>query len=123
MLPPSLVIFAMLVDKLDGKLRALVIRLALGATFLLGVGLSVSDLIWARAERSIPAMLEETGIKDGYFVGHFGFQYYMERKGFIPLEVSVPLKGPVNLIAAKMPDPQKPCRETMDRMDLTLHTG
>lgn len=121
LLPPSLIIFAQLADKTEGRLRLLLPRAALGFTLALGLGLAAADQIWARAALKIPAYLKQNGVDKGFFVGHYGFQYYMEKEGFTALEVAEPLKGPAYLIAAKMPDPQKPCRETIARMDLLEH--
>ncbi|MEC7239805.1 MAG: hypothetical protein VXW32_01065 [Myxococcota bacterium] len=62
--------------------RRLTIGLALSA--LLGLGLSVDDMAFAKAHRGVAEEVASLG--KGSFAGHWGFQHYLEKEGWRPLE-------------------------------------
>lgn len=92
------------------KARKLFYTSALVITFLVGLMVSLADYIFADAYRSF-ARNEAQAYKENsnkiWFVGHWGFQYYMEKEGFTALssEDRAVNKGD-KIIAALLPWPQ-----------------
>ncbi|MFH1368681.1 MAG: glycosyltransferase family 39 protein [Elusimicrobiota bacterium] len=121
MLPPALIIFAQSNERLAGAAKYVSAGAALALTLYFGISLGIADYIWARSYPGIPEYLKSKEITSGYFLGHFGFQYYMEKSGFSALEVRDEVSGPSFIIAAKMPDPQKPAGGTFSKMELIDH--
>jgi len=62
--------------------------------------------------------IKENKFSSGYFAGHFGLQYYLEKIGMEALEVNKPLERNGYLITAKIPDPQKPAKEIVEKLRL-----
>ena len=120
-LPPALILFAAMIEGIAGTIKKYIPVAALLTTLFFGLSLSISDYLWAKTYVRIPEYFNSRGVNNGFFLGHFGFQYYMERSGFLPLEVNGAVKGPVFILAAKMPDPQKPAKKIFSRMKLKEH--
>ena len=110
MLAPSIIIAGKLMEKRYALLFACI-------TLVFGLVLSSADYQWARAYSGFSEYAASRGFTPGYFTGHFGFQYYMEKKGFSALEINKPPAGPAYLIVPRYPDAQKPGRELLGRIE------
>jgi 4-amino-4-deoxy-L-arabinose transferase-like glycosyltransferase len=117
-LPPAAIIFAKMLDSLPERRRNVLIYAAVSAALVFGVSLTVSDYIWADSYKLAAGRIKDKGYNNGYFIGHFGFQYYLEKAGMTALEVDKPLAGGGYLIAARIPDPQKPSSEIFGALKL-----
>lgn len=68
------------------RVRVSSVRLVLGLSMsaLIGLGLSVDDMAFAKAHRRVAEEVASLG--KGSFAGHWGFQHYLEKAGWRPLE-------------------------------------
>jgi hypothetical protein len=117
-LPPAAILFSRMAEQAGtDRVRKIMVGGAAAATLLMGISSLIADYVWARSYPRISQQFAEKNYTPGYFAGHFGFQYYMEKAGFVPLEVNAtaPEKGYV--IIARIPDPQMPGREWLRRME------
>lgn len=108
LLLPAAIVFT----KLAGKKTVLS---GLIATFIIGAAVCSADYSWAKGYKEISNYFGSKKYAGAYFVGHMGFQYYMEQKGFRALEVD----GDINktfIILSKVPDPQVPENKIMFRV-------
>ncbi len=110
-LPPAAIIFAKIIVRISEKRRNILVYASVSAALVFGVSLTVSDYIWAEAYKNVAVRIQDKGYNNGHFLGHFGFQYYLEKAGMTALEVNKPLASGGYLIAARIPDPQKPSGE------------
>ena len=117
-LPPAAIIFAKILDGLPPGRRAALSYASVAVALVLSIALCVSDYIWALSYKRAAGYVKDKGYNTGYFTGHFGFQYYLEKAGMTALEVNKPLSGGGYLIAARIPDPQKPSSEITGRLKL-----
>jgi len=117
-LPPAAIIFAKILETLTEKRAKALSCASFSAVLVLGISVAVADYIWADSYKALSGYVQDKGCNTGYFLGHFGFQYYLEKAGMTALEVNKPLPGGGYLIAAKIPDPQRPSSETSSRLKL-----
>ena len=87
-------------------------------TLLFGQLLNYSDYSWSRVYPEFAAYAGSKGYNKGYFLGHFGLQYYLEKEGMTALEVAKKdiVKGSY-IITAILPDPQKPNDELLHKLE------
>jgi len=95
----------------------------LTATFLTGAAVSSADYVFADTYRNF-AQKEADVFKNSNnkirFAGHWGFQYYMEKEGFIALsEDDTMVNKGDKIIAALLPWPEGLDKSITDRMKLT----
>ena len=104
-------------------------RLHLPAAILLSAALAfsvaLSDYLWANAGRTITRQLqqERTNLPDNiWFAGHWGFQFYMQRLGFKPLDhTSSDIKqGDLLVLPRKMLQRPIPLRFFEKKLELSV---
>jgi hypothetical protein len=82
-------------------------ELALAANILVSLGLAIDDYEFAECERQAALHVAEV-LERGQFAGHWGWQHYLERRGWKPLE---PRDIPSGFLASSAAaDPQRPNR-------------
>jgi hypothetical protein len=116
--PPCAIIFAKILDGIAEKSARFLWYITLCVVFLSGISLAVSDYLWADSYKQAARYVKDKGYNKGYFVGHFGLQYYLEKAGMTALEVNKPLLGAGFIVAARNPDPQRPSQEIMSAIKL-----
>jgi hypothetical protein len=114
--PPAVLIFAKILEGLPVKLAKPLRCASLAVAAAAGLSLGISDYVWAKSYVELAGYVKENKFNSGYFVGHFGLQYYLEKIGMAALEVNKPLERGGYLIAAKIPDPQKPSKEIVEKL-------
>jgi 4-amino-4-deoxy-L-arabinose transferase-like glycosyltransferase len=116
LLPPSVLCFTRMIEGFAGEKRRIVAVACIAVTFACGIAFSAADFAWANVYPAMADYVQERGFRPGCFIGHFGFQYYMEKAGLTALEVgnTVDCKG--YLVAARIPDPQRPGQELCLRL-------
>jgi hypothetical protein len=90
------------------------------STFFLGVLLSYADYQYAQTyKKFVDSFQKRYNAKEVWFLGHHGYQYYMEKKGYIPLPANndTPKKGDL-IVKAGIPSPRKIIPELKKRMTL-----
>ena len=112
-LPPAVIIFASRIKRFSVMFYAVPALL-----IILSGALNIADYVWASSYRDIPRRLMEAGYSKGYFAGHFGFHYYMEKAGFKALENDSVLEKGDYVVIAKTADPQKPSENILERLEL-----
>ena len=121
LLPPSAILFVQLVEIYCGDRKRTLIPLSLGLTALFGVMLTTADYLWAQSYPRIASVIKERGYGQGYFIGHYGFQYYLESIGMKAFEVDEPQQEPGYVVISLVSDPQKPEDELFNKMKYIGH--
>ncbi len=76
-------------DLLPPKKETMAITAALAAAAVLAFGITWGDAAWANSEREAATRIsQDSEARHGtvYFGGHWGFQYYMQARGFTPAD-------------------------------------
>lgn len=99
--------------------RRLAVAVALSAA--VSLGMAVDDDAFARAERAAAERVAKLG--PGVFAGHWGWQYYLERAGWRPLEVGADPEGIFAIAWAPWPQFPSPdaCLERIEDFDMPDH--
>lgn len=118
LIPPAAIIFAKIVESLSKNTAGLIMYGSVAVAAAVGVSVASADYAWAKAYGDFAQYVKSKQYNSGSFVGHFGFQYYLEKIGMTALEVNKPLTEDGYVIAAKIPDPQKPSEQALERMQL-----
>ena len=107
-----------MLDRIHDNSARILRYATLCAVLASGVSLAVSDYLWANSYKEVSGYIKDIGYNRGYFIGHFGFQYYLEKTGMAALEVNKPMQGGGYLLAARNADPQKPSMEILSAVKL-----
>lgn len=58
-------------------------------TAIIGLGVGISDFSFSAAHKNLALMIgQQCKSSRVYFTGHWGFQYYMQQQGYIPMEAT-----------------------------------
>ncbi len=106
LLPPAALLLATLLERSVFAHRSMLWAIVI--TGVVGGAVATADYLWARTYPAAASYMQQKGYATGYFVGHFGFQYYMEKAGMEALEVEAMAVKPGYVVIALVPDPQKP---------------
>ncbi len=123
-LPPAVILFLRIVSS---TLRKPQMNYLIIFTFIITLGaghlVNYADYLWAKTYRDFAVYVKQKGYNNGYFTGHFGFQYYLEKAGMTAFETKrEDIEKGSYFITATLPDPQKPKNElilklrTVDRV-------
>lgn len=120
-LPQLIIIFMLSLDKYFSQAeQRKYLNLAVILTLLLGLSVSFSDYEYAYTYKDFSSHdFESESVGEIWFVGHSGFQYYMQNKNYRILGVNdnSPKKGDI-IIKATIPSPRKFTDELKKRISL-----
>jgi hypothetical protein len=84
--------------------------------------LNYADYLWAAGYKDFSKYCQAKGYNRGYFTGHFGFQYYLEKAGLKALEIKDTVITPGSfLLTARLPDPQEPAQALKKKLLFVEH--
>ncbi len=118
LLPPVIMLLVKISEKVSGRKVFLTITVTAG--IILSLFLAHSDFILANSYRGIAQYIENNySDKNIYFTGHLGFQYYMEKNGFLAVD-SNNTAYPRNSIFVNpvYPVPQKIHKDVIEKIKL-----
>ncbi|MGO8794939.1 MAG: glycosyltransferase family 39 protein [Candidatus Sulfotelmatobacter sp.] len=108
LIPAAGILIFRRLDRLPGILtpsRSLVAVSGLAIAGLLSFSITASDVAWANSAREAAHLIyQKTRAERGtvFFLGHWGFQYYMQALGFIPGDEMNPRFRPGDLVIVPM---------------------
>jgi len=123
LLPPLIMLFVVMTEDFLGRYAKIYLSCALVFTFLSGLVISYADFKYANAYRDFAYRsvkkykLPENSV---WFVGHWGFQYYMEKLGCKALGYSdnSPKNNDILIMPSLIAEHQWPCKPLYDRLEL-----
>ncbi|MBN1824352.1 MAG: glycosyltransferase family 39 protein [Endomicrobiales bacterium] len=116
-LAPSLIAFSFITEKTNVVI-AKYGRVFVAIAAVVGAMFNLSDYLWARAYRDFPDYVRSKGYMPAHSVGHFGFQYYLEKEGIEALDFNKAGQIEGYVIMAKNADPQRPPSDLLKRLEL-----
>jgi hypothetical protein len=122
-IPPAILLFLRMVKTCSNKRKQKFISVfTIVITLVSGQLLNYADYIWAGVYRDFAEYVQQKGYNKGYFTGHFGFQYYLEKTGMTALETKLEdIEQGSYLITAILPDPQKPNNKLIRKLRIVEH--
>ncbi|MBI5573687.1 MAG: glycosyltransferase family 39 protein [Elusimicrobia bacterium] len=116
LLPPAIMLLVKISEKVSGRKVFLTITVTAG--IILSLFLAHSDYVLANSYRDISRYIKNNySNKNIYFTGHLGFQYYMEKNGFLAVD-SNEKAYPKNsiLVNPVFPVPQKIHKDVIKKL-------
>jgi len=119
--PPTVMLIIKYSVKLVPKKEVKILAATLGGMLCIGITAAIADYELAGIYRDMARYVEKTVSREKkasvYFTGHWGFQYYMEKKGFLAYsQGSNDLKPDDLLITCALAWPQKVNPELISRL-------
>lgn len=118
LLPPVIMLSVKISEKVSG--RNIFLAITGTAGIILSLFLAHSDYILANSYRDISRDIENNySDKNIYFTGHLGFQYYMEKSGFLAVDSNEKTyPGNSILVNPALPVPQKIHKDVIKKLKL-----
>ncbi len=121
-IPPAVILFLRIIKSIKKPLTNHLIILTVIVTLVSGHLLCYADYIWAAAYREFAGYVRQEGYNKGYFTGHFGLQYYLEKAGMKAFETHrEDIEEGSYFITATLPDPQKPNDKLLRKLRIIEH--
>jgi hypothetical protein len=111
---------ALIVAALRARPSGARLALAVAAGAAVSLGMAVDDQAFARAYRDEAVALSQGRSRTGYVAGHWGFQHYLERLEWKPLEAGTAPRGTLAVAWGTWPQQPDPsaCLERVEEKDL-----
>jgi len=118
-LPPLVIVYFTILNKHLVKKTTLLLVTLLASTLLMGYAVSYADYQYATSYKKFVEDNAENYAGKVWFLGHHGFQYYMERHGFMALlsNSKAPSKDDI-IIKADIPSPGRISPELQQRITI-----